>query len=223
MPNMRALILDMDGVIIDSNPWHRIAWEEYNRSLGVETTEDMQRRMYGKRNEELIREFFGEHLSDAEVSAHGRAKEVLYRELMKPHLSDALVPGVREFLARHRDLPLAVATNAEAANVDFVLDESGLRPYFRVIIDGHQVVNPKPHPEIYLRVADALGIPPAECVVFEDSQTGVDAALAAGMRVVGLSTTHEELPGVSRLIADFNAPGLEEWLSGLLSTVLHYF
>jgi beta-phosphoglucomutase family hydrolase len=221
MPKIRALILDMDGVIIDSNPWHRIAWEEYNRSLGVETTEEMQRRMYGKRNEELIREFFGGYLGDAEIAAHGRAKEVLYREMMKPHLNDALVPGVREFLDRHRDLALAVATNAEAANVDFVLDETGLRSFFRVVIDGHQVLNPKPHPEIYLQVADALGIPPAECVVFEDSHTGVEAALAAGMRVVGISTTHEELQGVSLLVADFFDPALEEWLSGSLSTVLH--
>ena len=222
MANTRALILDMDGVIIDSNPWHRVAWEQYNSSLGVETTEDMQRRMYGKRNEELIREFFGDNLSDIEISAHGKAKEVLYRKMMKPHLNGALVPGIREFLDRHRVLDLAVATNAEAANVDFVLDETGLRPLFRVIIDGHQVAHPKPHPEIYLRVADALGVPPAECIVFEDSYTGVEAALAAGMRVVGLSTTHEELPGVSLLIRDFTDPALEEWLSGLLSTVLHY-
>lgn len=221
MEPIRALIFDMDGVIIDSNPWHRMAWEEYNRSLGLEMTEEMQRRMYGKRNEELIREFLGGHLSDSEVSAHGRAKEVLYREMMKPHLSAALVPGIREFLVRHADLDLAVATNAEPANVDFVLGETGLRPLFQVIVDGHQVVHPKPHPEIYLGVADALGVPPAACVVFEDSHTGVEAALAAGMRVVGLSTTHEELAGVALLIRDFRDPALEEWLNGLLSIVLN--
>jgi beta-phosphoglucomutase len=211
MGNNRALIFDMDGVIVDSNPWHRAVWEEYNRGLGVEMTEEMTRRMYGKRNAELIREFYGRDLDDAEVLARGAAKETLYREMMKPHLDGALVPGIREFLARHRDLALAVATNAEPPNVDFVLDETGLRPFFRVIVNGHEVAHPKPHPEIYLRVADALGVTPADCIVFEDSHTGVEAALAAGMQVVGIGTTHEDLAGVALLIRDFNDPALEAW------------
>src|SRR5580700_10965821 len=139
---VRALIFDMDGVIIDSNPWHRIAWAEYTRRHGVEMTESMQQRMYGKRNDEIIRDFLGDHLNDREVFQHGAAKESLYRELMKPRTQESLVPGIREFLARYRNLELAVATNAEAANVDFVLDDTGLRPLFRVIIDGHQVTNP---------------------------------------------------------------------------------
>ena len=213
--NVRALIFDMDGVIVDSNPWHRAAWEEYNRSFGVEMTAEMQQRMYGKRNAELIREFFGRHLDDAAVFAHGAAKESLYREMMKPHLMDALVPGIREFLERHRDLALAVATNAEPPNVNFVLDDTGLRSFFRVVVNGHEVAHPKPHPEIYLRVAEALGVTPADCVVFEDSHTGVESALAAGMQVVGLSTTHEDLAGVALLIRDFSDPALEAWLHPL--------
>lgn len=213
MPDIRALIFDMDGVIVDSNPWHRVAWVEYNRSLGFEMTEAMQQRMYGKRNDELIREFFGEHLSDAEVSARGAAKELLYRDMMTPHLKDALVPGIGDFLARHRHLDLAVATNAEPPNVDFVLGQTGLRPLFRVVVNGHEVSNAKPHPEIYLRVAEELRVPPGDCVVFEDSHTGVEAALAAGMRVVGISTTHEDLAGVSLSIRDFTDPALERWMA----------
>jgi beta-phosphoglucomutase len=212
-----ALIFDMDGVIIDSNPLHRIAWAEYMRRHGVETTEAMQQRMYGKRNDEIVRDFFGDHpgvhLSDDEVFAHGAAKEALYREMMKPRIEESLVPGIREFLARHRNLDLAVATNAEPANVDFVLDHSGIRPFFRVIVNGHQVTNPKPHPEIYLLVAEEMQVPPENCIVFEDSYTGVASGLAAGMRVVGVGTTHDDLPGVSLLIRDFNDPALESWLS----------
>lgn len=221
MPNISAFIFDMDGVIVDSNPWHCIAWERYNRGHGLEMTEEMRQRMYGKRNDELIRDFFGRHLGDAEVAAHGAAKETLYREMMRPHLNRSLVPGIREFLARHRDMALAVATNAEPPNVDFVLDETGLRHFFRVVVNGHEVSNPKPHPEIYLRVADALGVPPQECIVFEDSHTGVEAGLAAGMRVVGITTTHEDLAGISLAIRDFEDPALETWLNSLFSTVLH--
>jgi beta-phosphoglucomutase len=220
MTEIRALIFDMDGVIIDSNPCHRVAWREYTRRHGVEMTEAMQQRMYGKRNDEIVRDFLGAHrgmnLSDTEIFAHGAAKESLYRELMKPQTAQSLVPGIREFLARHANLDLAVATNAEAANVDFVLDTNGLRPFFRIVVNGHQVTHPKPHPEIYLRVAGMLQASPAECIVFEDSFTGVEAGLAAGMRVIGVSTTHEDLPGVSLLIRDFNDPALESWLSGVV-------
>jgi beta-phosphoglucomutase len=213
MSEIRALIFDMDGVIVDSNPWHRIAWTEYTRRHGVEMTEAMQERMYGKRNDEIVRDFLGATLDEPTVFAHGAAKEALYRELMKPRIAESLVPGIREFLARYRDLNLAVATNAEAPNVDFVLDDAGLRSFFRVIVNGHQVTNPKPHPEIYLRVAEQLGVFPEHCVVFEDSYSGVASGLAAGMRVIGVTTTHTSLPGISLLIPDFNDPALEEWLS----------
>jgi beta-phosphoglucomutase len=209
---IRALLFDMDGVIVDSNPLHRIAWEQYNRLHGIETTEEMQTRMYGKRNDEIVRGFFGESLTDAEVVRHGADKEALYRTMLLPLIHAALVPGVREFLERHRELPAAVATNAETANVEFVLREAGLEEYFRATVDGSQVGNPKPYPDIYLLAAEKLGVAPDNCVVFEDSLTGVRAGLAAGMRVVGLSTTHHDLPGTALLIQDFNDPALETWL-----------
>jgi beta-phosphoglucomutase len=165
------------------------------------------------RNDRIIRDFLGNHLTDSEVFAHGAAKEALYREMMKPRIRRALVPGVVDFVSRHRGLALAVATNAEPANLDFVLDEAGLRPFFSALVTGHEVANPKPHPEIYLRTADLLGVNPASCVVFEDSYAGVQAGLAAGMHVVGVGTTHEDLPGASLLIRDFNDPALEAWLA----------
>jgi beta-phosphoglucomutase len=214
-----ALIFDMDGVIIDSNPLHSIAWSKYMRSQGIEMTGAMQQRMYGKRNDEIVSDFFGDHLghplSDAEIFAHGAAKEALYRELMTARIEESLVPGIREFLMRHRNPDLAVATNAEPANVDFVLDRAGLRHFFRVIVNGHQVTHPKPHPEVYLRAAEGLEVAPEDCIVFEDSYTGVASGLAAGMRVVGVETTHDDLPGVSLRIRNFNDPALETWFSTL--------
>jgi len=208
-----ALILDMDGVIVDSNRWHRVAWAEYNRRHGIETDEAMQQRMYGKRNDDIVRDFFGDHLSDAEVHAHGAAKERLYREMIRPALNEALVPGVRDFLVRHRSEPIGMASNAEPENVEFLVEEAGLRPYFRVLVDGHQVANPKPHPDIYLRAAELLGVRPADCVVFEDSLPGIEAARAARMAVVGVMTTHDVLPGVDLAIRDFTSQDLEPWLA----------
>ena len=203
----------MDGVIVDSNPLHRESWAEYNRRHGVETTEAMQQRMYGKRNDMIVRDYLGQNLTDAEVFAHGAAKEKLYREMLAPRLDETLVPGLTAFLERHPDMLKAVASNAEPANIGFVLQRARLERFFPVVVDGQQVANPKPHPDVYLRAAELLGIAPAACVVFEDSHGGVAAGLAAGMRVIGVTTTYKDLPGASLLVKDFNDPALEKWLA----------
>jgi beta-phosphoglucomutase len=208
----RALIFDMDGVIIDSNPVHREAWDAFNRTCGLDTTASMHEFMYGKRNDEILREFFGHGMTSDELAARGAAKEALFRELMSPRLKACLVPGVEAFLDRHADLPMALATNAERANVDFLLEGAGLRRFFQVVIDGHQVSRPKPDPEIYLRAAAELGVHPADTVVFEDSFPGVASAKSAGARVVALRTTHADLASDTDLVVDnFLSPELEPW------------
>jgi len=206
-----ALIFDLDGVIVNSNSVHAIAWRRYLAQFGKDSAE-IERTMFGKRNDDIVREVFGEHLTGAELDAHGAAKEAIYRDLMRPQLEANLVPGVRTFLARHDGLPMAVASNAERPNVEFVLDSSGLAAHFRVALDGAQVERPKPAPDIYLMAADSLQTAPSNCIVFEDSMPGVDAALAAGMRVVGLQTTHDELAGVDLGVNDYRDPRLEPWL-----------
>jgi beta-phosphoglucomutase len=203
----------MDGVIIDSNPAHRKSWAAFNRLYGVETTEEMHQRMYGKRNDDIVRDFFGPHLTDEEVAAMGAAKEELYREMIADQVEELLVPGLRDFLEELRGAPMAVASNAEPANVGFLLDRAGLRRYFRAVVDGHQVSNPKPDPEIYLRAAGLLQIAPANCIVFEDSYSGVAAARAAGMRIVGVLTTHVNLPSTSINVDNFSSGHLRTWLA----------
>ena len=216
---MIALIFDMDGVIVDSNPMHRESWVAFNRRYGLETTEEMHQRMYGRRNDQIVRDFYGDGMTLEEVDARGRAKEQLYREMMAGRTEEALVPGLREFLERHRDLPMAVASNAEPENVAFVLEEAGLRRYFPVVVDGHQVHNPKPHPDVYLRAAELLETVPANCIVFEDSHSGVAAAVAAGMRVIGLCTTYVNLPGTVLTIDNFRSGDLESWLQAQMRSV----
>jgi beta-phosphoglucomutase len=212
MNKLRALIFDMDGVVVHSNPTHREAWVAYNRRFGIETTEAMHQRMYGKRNDQIVLDFFGADLTPAEVFQHGADKEALYREMIRPLLPGAFVPGLRAFIERHTGLAIGLGTNAEPPNVKFILEESGLGRYFQAVVDGHQVKNAKPAPDIYLEVARRLDVAPEHCVVFEDSFSGVAAALAAGMRAVGVRTTHRHFEGVSLTIDDFNDPGLESWM-----------
>jgi HAD superfamily hydrolase (TIGR01509 family) len=207
-----AFMFDLDGVIVNSNPVHSACWREYLRGFGAAVPDDFDQRMYGRRNDEIVRLVFGDGLEDAEVLRRGAEKEALFRTRIGPVLDEHLVPGVGAFLDRHRDVPKAVATNGERANLQFVLNQGGLARYFQATLNGEQVSRPKPDPEIYLRTADLLAVPPRNCIVFEDSNAGVEAALAAGTRVVGLTTTHPELPGTHLTIRDFTDPDLEPWL-----------
>jgi len=207
-----ALLFDIDGVIVDSNPVHVEVWRDYLKRYGIDLGEGLPIRMYGRRNDDIVRDFFGAGLSPEEILARGAEKEALYREVMRRRLQGRLVPGVASFLQCHRKMAMAVATNAEPANAEFILKEAGLRSLFTVVVDGHQVERPKPAPDIYLLAADLLGVPPRNCIVFEDSTAGVEAAHAAGARVVALTTTQTDFPFVDLMIPNFLSPEVEAWL-----------
>jgi beta-phosphoglucomutase len=213
-----ALIFDLDGVVVDSMPTHTLAWERYLEKNGIDPL-NVETRMHGNRNDDLVRDLFGTHLSDSEIFEHGAAKERLFREMIGETLEAKLVPGIREFVAEaSKTVPLAVGTNAEPANVDFILNGAGIRKYFRAIVDGSQVARAKPAPDVYLRCAELVGVDPANCIVFEDSPVGIQAARAAGMRVVGLLTHASQLENVDLAVPDFVHPELESWLSTQQST-----
>jgi HAD superfamily hydrolase (TIGR01509 family) len=216
-----ALIFDLDGVVVDSMPAHTLAWQRYLERLGI-PREDVTTRMHGRRNDEIVLDFLGPGVASAIVFEHGAAKERLFREIMAPQLMDRLVPGVGQFLERvaasKNPAPVALATNAEPANVAFMLQGTGLSRYFRVVADGTHVKHAKPAPDIYLFAAERLGADPRNCIVFEDSPVGVAAARAAGMRVVGVQTHAEPLSSfdvrhVDVAVPDFLDPELERWLS----------
>ena len=204
-------LFDLDGVIIDSMPLHTKAWHVFLEKFGV-SADSLVERMHGKRNDQIVRDLFGDSLSEEQVFEHGANKEALFREMVGAQLEQILVPGIREFLQAHAGRGLGLGSNAEPANVDFVLDQSGLRQHFQSVVDGHQVQHPKPAPDIYLLLARKFGVAPGQCVVFEDSATGVAAALSAGMKVVGVGTSEDKLDGVEVMVRDFRDPILEQWL-----------
>lgn len=207
-----GLIFDLDGVIIDSMPFHQRAWQRYLEVTGIGSSDSLDF-MHGQRNEEIVRGLLGPEADLQTVIAHGAAKEQMYRDMLRERLGEHLVDGIAEWLEHVSGAPIALATNAERANVDFVLDGGGLRPYFDAIVDGSQVEKPKPAPDVYLRAAELLKIPPRNCIVFEDSPVGVAAAVAAGMRVVGVLTHAAALEGIRFSIANFLDVRLDSWLS----------
>ncbi|HEV2202058.1 MAG TPA: HAD family phosphatase [Bryobacteraceae bacterium] len=207
-----ALIFDLDGVVVDSMPVHRIAWRNYLQSLGI-GGEDLLARMHGRRNDDIVMDFLGPSADQEVVRKHGAAKERLYRELMRDGLEERLVPGVRGFLEQAAATPCGLASNAERPNIDFVLDCADLRRYFLVIVDGSQVERPKPAPDIYRLAARKLGVEPRNCIVFEDSPVGIAAARAAGARVVGMLTHEHKFEDVALGVSGFLDPELVRWLS----------
>ncbi|HEX4170085.1 MAG TPA: HAD family phosphatase [Bryobacteraceae bacterium] len=213
-PQDPAFLFDVDGVLVHSMPLHTQAWEEYLASLGIRI-DDLERRMHGKRNAELVSELIAEGLPESEVFAHGARKEQLWREMiLREGVERFQVAGLMDFLEKYRSVPKAVASNAEPKNIDFVLDQYGLRPYFPVAVSALEVDRPKPFPDIYLEAARRLGAKPEQCIVFEDSPTGLQAGLAAGMRVIGIHTTPTDLTGSELEVQDFTDPKLDEWLAG---------
>ena len=199
----------MDGVIVDTNPYHKISLKQFCEKYGYRLNEeDLISKIYGRTNNEWIRNIFGP-LPKERILELGEEKEAMFRALYK----DVIKPlsGLDNFLKEleDRSIPKAIGTSAPRSNVDFVLEHTHLRKYFTTILDQSDVEHGKPNPEIYLKVAERLGFHPHQCIVFEDSLSGVESAQRAGAKVVGVTTTHshEELAHTDLVIADFT--GLE--------------
>lgn len=204
-----AFIFDMDGTLVDSMPFHIQAWTDMLTGLGVQTTpEAFLRQTGGKTNRQILREIFGDGLTEAEIASHIRRKEALYRSLYRPYLKP--LPGLIPFLneAERLHIPMAVATSAGKTNRDFVLQGLGVESYFSVVVGVEEIREGKPDPEIFMKAAERLAATPADCLVFEDALAGIEAASRAGMKAVALTTTvdggtFQDLPGVIQTAKDF--------------------
>lgn len=216
-----AVVFDMDGVIVDTNPAHKKAilrfCNMYNKQL---TDEELANYIWGRTNKEWIRHLFGEDTSDAQLKLYADEKELLFRTIYEPEIK--LVPGLKSFLdlLRQNHIPMAVGTSAPRDNVDFVFRYTGIEKYFDAVLDETFVSIGKPDPEIYIKCAKALNFDPTDCIVMEDSFAGVKAGKSAGSKVVGITTTHsdDELVqvGADFTVRDFTSLSIDD-LSNLLS------
>jgi len=186
-----GIIFDWDGVIIDSSRQHEKSWQllaaEQKRTL----PDNFFHRSFGMKNENIIPELLGWTTDPGEIRGLSKRKEEFYREIIT-HDQISLLPGVKELLdaLKAESVPRAIASSTPRANIDCVMDRLGLSGYFPVIVTGEDVRNGKPNPEVFLLAASRLGIAPAQCVVLEDAHVGVAAALAGGMKVIAVATTH---------------------------------
>ena len=201
-----AVIFDMDGVLVDSNPFHKKAIHHFCEEHQLSVTErELNEKVYGRTNKEWINYLFGGQLTPAEINKYEKEKESLYRSLHGPSMVP--VAGLIPFLGllRANNIPMAVGTSAPPENADFILNKIGALPYFKTILNSSHIDKGKPDPEIYIKTARQLDLSPSQCIIFEDSLSGVVAGKTAGSKVVGVCTTHspEELSMTDVTIADF--------------------
>ncbi len=199
----------MDGVLVDSNPFHLEKWKEFLNKHEIRfNAEELAAQILGQRNDTAFRFFFGPGLRDGDVLRLSEELEENFRKVFKPHARP--LPGLETLLeeCQRAGIPMAVASSAMAKNVEFVVDALGFRPYFRFLVSGDEVAHPKPDPEIYLKTAARLGLEPAACVAFEDSFVGVESAKRAGMKCVAIASTFP--PEELRRHADLAVQSFEE-------------
>ncbi len=190
LPPPRAVIFDMDGVIVDSEPLHERAFLEIFARLGLDEHQhglDFTH-YYGKSDRALWTDFIARHSPSQTLEELLEWKQSHFLSILREHqpvFED--VPRLVAALARR--YPVALASGSNHPVIDEVLAMQGLRRHFRAIVSVQDVARPKPFPDVFLRAAELLGMPPGPCVVIEDSAAGVDAAHAAGMRAIAITNS----------------------------------
>jgi HAD superfamily hydrolase (TIGR01509 family) len=205
-----AVIFDMDGVLIDSNPFHLRKWAAFLREHRIPFDEDkLAEIVLGPPNETIFQRYFGDQITPERMQELSEEVEAEFRRAFAPHARPS--PGVRRLIeaCRAQGIPMAVASCAISKNVEFLVTALELRPYFRVLLSRNEITHAKPDPEIYLKTAAKLGIEPALCVVFEDSFVGIEAAKRAGMKCVAIASSFPAADLRQETCADLVVPSFE--------------
>lgn len=201
---IKAIIFDMDGVLVDNSKVHDETWQLMCIKYGKPESAEKVKHIFGGTNKVFVEELLG--ITDpAMVKAIAEEKEALYRQVFRDTIKapEGLLPLL--FDLRKNNYRLAVGTSGPKENLDFVLDSLSIRQFFDVLVDESKVTRGKPDPEIYLKVSEELNIHPSRCIVIEDSIFGLDAAKAAGMKAIAITTsfTADKLQSAALIINSF--------------------
>lgn len=208
-----GVIFDMDGVIINSYPYHLESIKIFAARHGFALDEkEIMFKYFGRQNRVWMPALFDKPMKEEEIEILAEEKEAIYREIYTPDIEpiNGLLPFLQELHEHH--IPMAVGTSAPGSNVDFVLQKTGSQKYFRGIIDDSMAKVGKPDPDVFLQAAQLINMPPQQCVVIEDSQAGIEAGKRSGAKVIGMATTHlrEDLPSTDLIVDDFTQLNYEK-------------
>ncbi|MBL7835196.1 MAG: beta-phosphoglucomutase [Cyclobacteriaceae bacterium] len=212
---IKACIFDLDGVLVDTAHYHFLAWKRLAKEFDYELTEEINEELKGvsrMKSLEIV-------LKHANVSLENQKKELLadrkngwFTEFVHNMNPNELYPGVRELFSRLRRDNIKIALASSSKNAQTIIEILGIQNEFEAVVDGTMIVHSKPDPEIFLLAASKLNLSPADCVVFEDAEAGVEAALAAGMKCVGIGNPMKlkEANRVVNAIQNFNYSDLQK-------------
>lgn len=190
---MKAFLFDLDGVLVSTEHNHFLAWQRCAHSLGIEFTEKENELLKGVSRVDSLKkilELGAKTIPNDEFEALLKSKNDFYLESIQDLNQDNLLPGVLQLLQEAKQKGIHLGVGSSSKNANFILDKLGISTYFEVVIDGNGVTDPKPHPEVFLNGAKALGLAPELCFVFEDAASGIAAAKAGGFTAVGVGNPH---------------------------------
>jgi HAD superfamily hydrolase (TIGR01509 family) len=190
----RAVLWDVDGTLVDSLEYHWLSWQAALESEGYALAREQFLATFGRRNDEILRTYFGPDIADERIAAISLDKEERYRELVRTR-GITLLAGVRRWLEQLQAAGWrqAIASSAPPLNLEVILAALDVGDCFDAIVSAEEVERGKPDPQIFLVAAAKVETPPSRCVVVEDAPAGITAAHRAGMRAIGVLTTHAAL------------------------------
>lgn len=203
--NKVGFLFDLDGVIVDTAKYHFLAWKDLAEELGIPFTLQDNERLKGvsrMQSFEIILELGNRTMSEEEKNAYCTKKNNVYLSYIDRLKKEEVLPGAREFLEAARSAGIGVALGSASKNAPRILEKLELTDLFDAIMDGTVVSSAKPDPEVFTKGADALGLPWESCIVFEDSEAGIEAAHRGGMKAVGVGRK-EDLPQADTWIPGF--------------------
>lgn len=210
---VKALVFDMDGVLIDSEPLHLLAYQRYLADFGLTFLEEDNHQFLGMKDLDCAKHLLERHKLEITAVEFVERKERVLHQLFKEQLQ--VQPGVHQTLEKAMELqiPMVVASSATMPTIELVVELTGIRKYFRYLCSGDEVPNGKPAPDVFLLAAERLGEKPSECLVIEDTFNGVCAAKAAGMMCIAIpcqATRHQDFAHADLVLRSMEEVNLEE-------------
>lgn len=199
---IKGAIFDLDGVLVDTAKYHYLAWKKLAKKLGFDFTEKDNERLKGisrTQSLEILLEIGGIKADDKQKEKWAEEKNQCYVEYLKQLDQNALLEGTTVYLKALREEGVKISLGSASKNAPLILSQLEIEKYFDAVIDGNCISKAKPDPEVFLQAAKALGLKPENCVVFEDSLAGIQAAKKGGMKAVGVGN-EKNLPGADYYI-----------------------
>ena len=205
-------LFDLDGVLVDTAVYHYKAWKALANRLGFDFTEAQNEHLKGvnrMRSLEMILDWGKVSKTEAEMLELAAGKNAEYVEMISKMTAEEVLPGTLQLLQALKAAGIKIALGSASKNSGLILERTNLAHLFDAIVDGNHVSASKPDPEVFLKGAEALGLEPSNCIVFEDAQAGVQAAINGGMKVIGIGQQNN-LAGANLVIRDLSEISVEE-------------